>query len=179
MIEKQVVIRPLDIVILLKKITPSGDTMNGKQLAESLEISASEVSIALERTRIAQLIDASKSRINVLALKDFITYGIRYCFPVQPGSIVRGFPTASSANPISKSISSNGEKYVWKYASGSERGQSILPLYAKAVQAAKKDSDFYALLAIVDSFRIGKTRERQIAMEELDKYLNRYVATKQ
>lgn len=177
--EKQAVMRPLDIVILLKKITPEGYRMNGKQLAESLGISAAEVSIAMERNRVAQLVDADKSSINVLALKDFIVFGIRYCFPVQPGGVVRGFPTASSASPINRSVAPNGEKYVWKDATGTDRGQSITPLYPNAAVAAKKDPDFYALLAIVDSFRIGKARERQFAIEELEYYLNQYVGFKQ
>lgn len=177
--EKQIVMRPLDIVILLKKISPAGIRMNGKQLAESLGISAAEVSIAMDRNRVAQLVDSTKTRINILALKDFIIYGLRYCFPVQPGRIVRGIPTASSAYPVNKSISSNGEKYVWRYSGGTERGQSIVPLYNNAAMAASKDEDFYALLAIVDSIRVGKTRERQVAIEELDKYLNQYAGSEQ
>lgn len=177
--EKQIVMRPLDIVILLKKISPAGFDMNGKQLADSLGISAAEVSIAMERNRLAGLVDESKSRINTLAFKDFLFFGIKYCFPVKPGSLVRGVPTASSAAPISKTIASNGESYVWKDPKGTERGQSILPLYSNAPLAARKDADFYALLAIVDSLRIGKTRERQVAMEELDKYLEQYACIKQ
>lgn len=179
MTEKQVVIRPMDVVVLLKKITPSGYTMNGKQLAESLGISAAEVSVSMDRTRVAQLVDSTKTRVNVLALKDFIIYGLRYCFPVQPGKIVRGFPTASSAKPVSLAISSVAEKYVWSDPLGTVRGQSIIPLYNNAVIAAKNDEDMYALLAIVDSLRIGKGRERQAAIEELDKYLNQYVRFKQ
>lgn len=177
--EKQMVMRPLDVVILLKKITPSGLNMNGKQLAESLGISAAEVSIAMERNRVAQLVDANKNRVNILALRDFLVYGIRYCFPVQPGSMVRGIPTAASAYPVSHSIATGVDKFVWKLSNGSDRGQSIVPLYNNAPFAAQKDLDLYALLAIVDSLRIGKSRERQSAIEELDKYLNSYASLKQ
>ena len=152
--------------------------MNGKQLADSLGISAAEISISMDRSRFAGLVDENKRRINTLALKDFLMHGIRYCFPVKPGRLVRGLPTASSAEPINKTIASNGESYVWKDPKGTERGQSIIPLYSKAPLASKNDADFYALLAIVDSFRIGKTRERQVAMEELDKYLERYETIK-
>ena len=171
--------RPIDVVILLKKITSEGIGMNGKQLAESLGISAAEVSIAMERNRIAGLVDSFKSRVNVLALKDFLVYGIKYCFPVQPGGLVRGMPTASSAEPIKKTISSNGEQFVWKDPKGTERGQSVVPLYNNAAAAAKKDLELYALMAIVDSLRIGKSRERKAAIEELDKYIERYASLKQ
>ncbi|MBO5532977.1 MAG: hypothetical protein J5977_11060 [Fibrobacter sp.] len=177
--EKQIVMRPIDVVILLKKITHQGIVMNGKQLADSLCVSAAEVSVAMERNRIAQLVDESKSRVNILALRDFLVYGIRYCFPAKPGSIVRGVPTASSAGIIKQTVATNGEQYVWKNSLGTERGQSIIPLYPKASEAARKDTDLYALLVIVDSLRIGKARERNVAIEELDKYLNRYASIKQ
>ena len=168
--------RPLDVVILLKKLTPNGVNMNGKQVADSLGISAAEVSVAMERNRLAQLVNADKTRINILALKEFLVYGIRYCFPVQPGRIVRGIPTAASASPIKESIATGEDKYVWREPHGTYRGQSVVPLYNKAPVAAQKDPDFYALLAIVDSLRIGKSRERQTTIEELDKYLNQYVS---
>ena len=177
--EKQLILRPVDIVILLKKITPDGYRMNGKQLAESLGISPAEVSVSMERTRIAQLLDEKKSRVNVLALRDLLCYGIRYCFPVQPGRMIRGIPTASSAKPLRESIASNGDEYVWKDMDGTVRGQAIVPLYRNAPFAAKRDADLYALLAIVDSFRLGKTRERVSAEEELQKYLDQYVAFEQ
>ena len=177
--EKQIVMRPIDVVILLKKITHQGASMNGKQLADSLCISPSEVSVAMDRNRIAQLVDEGKSRVNILALRDFLIYGIRYCFPVKPGSAVRGIPTASSADVIKHAIVGNGEQFVWKNSSGTLRGQSIIPLYPNAPEATKKDAELHSLLAIVDSLRIGKARERSVAIEKLDYYFNRYAGIKQ
>ena len=177
--EKQTLLRPIDVVILLKKMTSQGYSMNGKQLSESLGISQAEVSVAMERNRIARLVDDPKSRVNVLALKDFLVHGIRYCFPVRPGCVIRGVATASSASPIRDVISTNGDLFVWSDPSGTVRGQSIIPLYGEAVAASKKDPEMYALLVIVDSLRIGGTRERKAAIEELNKYINRYVSINQ
>lgn len=176
--EKQTIMRPQDVVILLKKISRNGRHMNGKQLAESLNISAAEVSMAMERDRAAQLVDSTKEHINILSLRDFIIYGLKYCFPTQPGRIVRGIPTASSASPIREAIVSNGESFVWKDSSGSVRGQSITPLFPNVIKTVSEDADFYALLAIVDSIRIGKSRERNTAIELLDKYLQDYGSEK-
>ena len=173
--EKQIVLRPLDIIVLLKKLTSDGSKMNGKQLASSIGISPAEVCLAMERNRIAQLVDGSKTKINTLALKDFLAFGIRYCFPVQPGRMVRGTLTASSAYPMTSVIATSEEKFVWPDSRGEQRGQAVVPLYKNAAWGAKNDTDFYALLAIVDSLRIGKSRERQVALEELDKYLKAYV----
>lgn len=52
--------RPQDIVILLKKVTPTGRSMTNAMIAKELGISASEVSEALERCRIARLVDNLK-----------------------------------------------------------------------------------------------------------------------
>ena len=76
--------RPQDIVILLKKVTLAGRGMTNAQIAKELGISASEVSEALERCRIARLIDNLKQRVNILALKEFMVHGLKYVFPVQP-----------------------------------------------------------------------------------------------
>ncbi len=177
--EKQHIMRPQDIVILLKKTTPEGRNMNGKELSKSLGISAAEISMAMERNRQAQLVDDSKTYVNVLALKEFLIYGIKYCFPAQLGKIVRGIPTASSASPVNQKVASNGNIFVWKDSSGSIRGQALTPLFPSAVEAAKKDPDLYALLVIVDTIRVGKVRERQVAIDYLDKYLQNYVRAEQ
>lgn len=166
--------RPQDIVILLKKISPEGRGMSGKQLAESLCISPSEISEALDRNRIAGLLDARKERINTLALRDFLIYGIRYCFPVSLGAVVRGVPTASSADPIKEKIVNGSDIYVWPDRFGPLRGQSVEPLYHTVPQAVAADKQLHELLAITDTLRMGRTREREIAIEELDKYLNAY-----
>lgn len=175
----RLVLRPQDVVLLLKKITSSGLMMNGKQLAESLGISTAEVSHSLERCRTARLIDDSKTKVNVLALRDFISVGVKYCFPAQPGADVRGIPTASSSSPIKDVLSSNGREYVWKDPDGTVIGQTIVPLYRNAVFAAKNDPEMHVLLAIVDSFRIGRAREIHAAYAEFEKYLSKYAESQQ
>ena len=66
----------------------------------------------------------------------------------------------------------------YKDSSGSVRGQSITPLFPSIVKNVTEDPDFYALLSIVDSIRIGKSRERNTAIELLDKYLQNYGSEK-
>lgn len=173
--EKQMIMRPQDVAILLKKITPFGQKLNGKELAASLNISPAEISMAMERNRLAQLVDQSKTYVNVLSLREFLVYGVKYCFPARPGRIVRGIPTASSAPCMSEVITPSDEKFVWKDSNGSVRGQSISPLFENIVKGVITDPDYYALLAAVDSIRIGKSRERQAAIVILDKYINSYV----
>lgn len=166
--------RPQDIVVLLKKITSEGKDMLNKDLAVSLGISASEISEALERCRIASLVDISKKRVQVLALKDFLVYGLGYVFPAQPGAVVRGVPTAVSASPIKDKINGGSEVFVWPYKKGSVRGQSIEPLYSSVPEAVGKDDELYKLLVIIDTLRMGRVREKEVAIAELEKFLNAY-----
>lgn len=166
--------RPQDVVILLKKTTKDGKNLLNKDIAASLKISPSEVSEALERCRIAKLVDRNKQKVNIMALEEFLIYGLKYVFPVQPDCIVRGIPTAFSATPIKEQICQGAEKYVWAYNKGTERGQSIEPLYKSVPEIVNDDVELYELLVIVDTLRIGKIREIEIAKSELKKHFQEY-----
>ena len=44
-----------------------------------------------------------------------------------------------------------------------------MPLYSSVPQAALEDEKFYALLALADALRVGRTREKNMAIKELKK----------
>ncbi|WP_241739285.1 MarR family transcriptional regulator [Pontibacter beigongshangensis] len=160
--------RPQDIVVLLTIIAQGGDLWMMKDIAQEAYISASEVTESLNRSAKAGLVDKSKKKVMRHALLEFLTHGLRYVFPQEPGAIVRGVPTAFSASPLDKLIMSN-EKLVWPYAKGKERGQSVEPLYPSVVEAALNKPELYELLALVDALRVGRVRERELANKELEK----------
>ena len=164
--------RPQDIVILLKIIAFNNDTWRNIDLAYSLRISPSEISEALNRCRITGLINNEKRKVHLNALTEFIIYGLKYVFPAEPGAVVRGIPTAHSASPIAEHITSNTDIYVWSYSVGKSRGQAIDPLYKSIPEVVLDDRTFYELMVIVDTIRIGRAREIQIAINELTKRLN-------
>lgn len=163
--------RPQDIVVLLKIIALKHDDWHNTDLAYSLKISASEISEALNRCKIAGLIDSKKRKVNINSFTEFLIYGLKYVYPAEPGAIVKGIPTAHSASPIKERILAGNDVYVWSYTKGSHRGQAIEPLYKTLPQAVKEDLLFYELLVIVDTIRVGRTREIKIAIEELKKRL--------
>ncbi|MBP5584273.1 MAG: hypothetical protein J6X43_10060 [Bacteroidales bacterium] len=167
--------KPQDIVVLLKKLTTSGQHLSCRRLAESLCMSASNVSESLERCKRSQLIDRNKKHINVMAFHEFLIHGLQYVFPADAGRIVLGVPTYISASPLKEQITSTNENFVWHYAKGTTRGQKIEPLYSSVPEAALQDEELYQLLVIVDTLRIGRVREREIAIEELTKRINNYV----
>lgn len=161
---------PNDIVILLKIAVGGEASRNQQAIADALGISQSEISKSLSRSRYAGLIDNSAKVVMKMALMDFLQYGIRYAFPQQPGPVVRGVPTAHSAAPLKELIQST-EIYVWPYGKGTVRGQSIIPLYPAVPEAVLKDELLYEVLALVDALRIGRARERELAVVELKKRL--------
>ncbi len=163
--------RPQDIVVLLKIISVQNNNWRNIDIANALKISPSEVSEALNRCKIAKLIDSKKRKVHINSLKEFLIYGLKYVFPVEPGAIVRGIPTAHSAYPINERISTGREVYVWPYAKGNQRGQAIEPLYKTLPATFNDDKLFYELLVIIDTIRVGRVREIKIAIEELEKRL--------
>lgn len=170
--------KPQDILILLKKTTSKGHNLSCRKLAESLGMSASSVSESLERCRKAQLLDRNKKRVNALALLEFLCHGVMYVFPVELGRVIRGVPTYISASPMKEQITDNGECYVWRYARGTGRGHQIEPLYASVPEAVQDDEELYQLLVIVDALRMGRAREKKIAVEELTKRIHQYAENK-
>lgn len=158
--------RPQDVAILLKIISIDGQHWQLVGLSNSLKISISEISESLNRSRIANLIDYNKKKINRQNLLEFLEHGVRYVFPQQPGAMVRGIPTAHS-HPLMKNKFISEMNYVWPDNKGKVMGQTIEPFYPKQVDAIIEDQEFYKLLALVDVIRVGKVREIKYAVNEL------------
>ncbi|WP_295654584.1 hypothetical protein [uncultured Mucilaginibacter sp.] len=157
--------RPHDLVVLLKILSLEDGWLN-KDLAQSLEISPSEISESLNRSMIAKLISPDKKKVFKNALFSFIAHGLSYVFPVEPGPIVRGIPTAHSA-PILKNHFVSNDVYVWPSQKGTAKGQAITPLYPNQVSAVQNDEKLYDMLALVDTIRVGRVRESDKALELL------------
>ncbi|EOR96427.1 hypothetical protein ADIARSV_0330 [Arcticibacter svalbardensis MN12-7] len=163
--------RPHDIVVLLKIISIRGEWLN-KDLSSALHISSSEISESLNRSRISGLISPDKKKVMKSAFIKFIQFGLRYVFPVEPGSMERGIPTGHSA-PILKDYFLSAEKYVWPSRLGKEKGFVIQPLYPNQVLAAGDNGQLYDMLALIDAIRAGKTRECEKAIELLEQIFDK------
>ena len=164
-------IRPQDILILLKIAARKSTPWLMRDLANELYISPSEISESLNRSMLAGLVAADKQKLMTASLLEFLQYGLKYVYPQKPGSIVRGMPTSHSAPPLNKLIKSE-EHFVWPYAQGKVLGQGIEPLYKTVPKACEIDSILYELLALTDAIRLGKNRERNLAIIELKERLS-------
>lgn len=159
--------KPQDLVVLAKLITIGDSGFTQVSLAQTLYLSQSEISTSLARSSYAGLLSNDRKDVNRTLFFDFIKYGLGVVFPQHPGSIIRGTLTAHSAAPLSGDILSE-QHYVWPYSKGLARGQSIIPLYPTVPQAVLLDERLYEILALFDAVRVGRTREKNLALEYLE-----------
>lgn len=164
-------LKPQDVVLLLKIISINDPAWGQKPVAKALGMSQSEVSQSVARSKYAGLLDPTGKTVMKHALLQLLEHGIAYVFPQQPGPPVRGIPTAHAAAPLNRLIQSS-ELYVWPYAKGQIRGLSIQPLYPSVPEAAEQDAALHELLALTDTLRVGKAREKKLAIAELKTRFN-------
>jgi hypothetical protein len=165
--------RSLDIYVLAK-LALEESARPYAVVAGELEMSASEFHAAVHRLGQAGLVELKDRRIRQGAVREFLIHGLRYVFPAVIGGLIRGMPTSYAAPPLSKFISFGKENIpVWPDASGESLGYGVEPLHPSAAKAARRDSRFYELLALIDALREGRARERQIAEDELLKRIHR------
>ena len=170
----QIVLRPQDLVVLLRLSLMPDVTPSYAALAGELGLTASEVHAGVERAmaaRLARKDAAGRPLVLREALRLFVRYGARYCFPATRGSSTRGLPTGHAAAPLNAMIVSptNEPPPVWPHKSGSVRGEAFYPLYPTVPEAAARNPALYELLALFDAVRGGSARERALALETLDK----------
>lgn len=165
-------LKPQDIVVLLKVHNLRNSEWTYSKLANSLHMSASEVHAALKRCEASGLYDSASREIKKNSLLEFLIHGLKYVFPGQPGPLSRGMPTAHSAEPLKDLLAVDpADAYVWPSPDGTVRGQTITPLYKSVPEAAKSDSELYQMLSLIDAIRVGRVREQRLASHELEQRL--------
>jgi len=171
----QVVLKPQDLVVLLRLALEPGAAPTYAALAGELGLTASEIHAGLERATIAQLArkdKAGKPSVVRDALKLFVEYGARYAFPAIHGSATRGMPTGYAAPPLKdKIVQPNEPPPVWPHKNGTVRGVAFYPLYPSVPEAAGRNPALYELLVLFDAIRGGSARERALALELLGERL--------
>jgi hypothetical protein len=164
------ILKPQDVVVVLKLCEFSGKRPPFAQIAAELSMSVSEVHGAVKRAQAAHLLHGPEfgERPNRRALEEFLVHGLKYVFPAQHGVMTRGMPTSYAAAPLRRFIKAGDEPLpVWPDPTGPVRGAAFEPLYPSVPEAAKRDSYLYELLALVDAIRDGRARERKMAEKEL------------
>ena len=162
---KQMVLRPQDLVVVLKVALLRGRNFTYATLGADLALAPSEVHACISRVLLARLVtqneDAGISPIYA-AIREFVVHGARYAFPPISGPNTRGMPTAYGA-PIFRNKFQPTDAPVWPMIEGQARGPALYPLYPTVPIAAAKDPSLYDMLALVDAVRAGGARERDLA----------------
>jgi len=172
------VLKPQDILVVLKLLALGRRSWSYAWLAVQLGMSPSQLHSAVKRALAAQLAIQEGDQIipNLRNLEEFLVHGLKYVFVAAHGGMTRGIPTGHAAPPLNKHIVATGEPPpVWPDAKGEARGSAFSPLYSLAPQAARSDTKLYELLVLVDAIRGGRARERELAIKELKKRMERYV----
>ena len=170
-------LKPQDVFIALKLLVLDQEPWSYVKLANALCMSASEINAGIKRGLQAGLlvhgIQGQSPYANKQAMEEFLIHGVKYAFPPDLGSPVRGMVTMYAAPSVAgEFIFDENNPPVWPYAQGNRRGPSFSPLYKSVPQAAEQDAELYALLVLVDMIRGGRARERQYAEKKLREWIN-------
>lgn len=100
-------------------------------------------------------------------LAEFTLHGAKYAFPGVRLPLAVGVPTAHSAPAFAGVFAPGSTDFVWPHPNGSVRGVGVEPLHPSVPFAAMQDAKLYEMLALFDALRVGKARERGMALERL------------
>ena len=170
---QQFALKPQDLYVLLAMLVAQGKSSTYPQLSAQTGLAPSAVHGALKRAAAAGLALFQDRRPVVLKpqLREFVLSGAKYAFPAVRGTLTRGVPTAYAAAPLNSVIAPSTDPVpVWPHKSGTVRGVSLAPLYPTVPEAALRDKNLYAVLALFDAVRSGQARERNTAQKNLAEY---------
>lgn len=160
--------------MLAKLVAYGGERPSMAQVAGDLSLSPSQVHASLKRLERSRLLEAQSGRPLLKPVEEFFVHAVKYAFPAQRGEPTRGVPTAHAAAPLrDKFVGGADLPPVWPDPDGDLRGASFEPLHRTVPTAARKDPRLHELLALIDSLRDGRARERQLAEKALSALLRK------
>jgi hypothetical protein len=166
-------LKPQDIVVSLKLLQSLGDgpVATYATLAAALYLSPSEAHAAVARGLEVGILrkppDSRRTMPQPVAatLEEFLIHGLKYVWPAKRGAVTRGYPTGSSLGTVAGllDVPEPSISLVWPHPEGTLRGESVLPLYPRAVEACLNDPVLYGWLALLDVLRLKSGREASLA----------------
>lgn len=161
-----------DILVLLRSFLWRRRSWIISDMAHSLGLSTSEVHASIKMLSSVSLMDNVTRKPNRTEMKKFILNSYRYLFPVEYGQIATGLPIGVDGPILSHDFPKSQEIVVWPCLDGGSRGLVLKPIHHKIPSIAQKDAEWYALISLLDTLRIGKTRERSLAMDFLNDFFD-------
>ena len=106
-------------------------------------------------------------RVHGRNLAEFAVHGAKYAFAADRLPVAVGVPTSHSAPAFAGVFAPGSDDWVWPHPNGTARGQGLEPLHPSAPYAAMQDDKLYEMLALFDALRVGRARERGMALKRL------------
>lgn len=107
------------------------------------------------------------ARVHSRNLAEFAVHGAKYAFAPDRLPVTVGVPTSHSAPAFAGVFAPGSDDWVWPHPNGMARGQGLEPLHPSAPFAAMQDARLYEMLALFDALRVGRARERGMALKRL------------
>ena len=165
--------RGLQAALLLpNRELPSQPVDAGRSVTLGVQESAAIYRVTRKRVRRSSSQDVDAPADNAVRphshnLAEFALHGAKYAFPAMKLPLVIGVPTSHSAPAFAGVFAPGSTDFVWPHPNGSVRGVGVEPLHPSVPFAAMQDATLYELLALFDALRVGKARERGMALERL------------
>lgn len=106
-------------------------------------------------------------RVHTRNLAEFAVHGAKYAFPAERLPVAVGVATSHSAPAFAGVFAPGSDDWVWPHPNGTARGQGLEPLHPGVPFAAMQDAKLYEMLALFDALRVGRARERNMALKRL------------
>ena len=160
-------LKPQDTVLALKYWSLKQDSLDSsvRDIAESIGISASEVSKGAKRLVAARIVVERDARMFAEsgALLEWLSYGVRYAYPQESVGYGRGMATSWNCPILKSEMIPPTPALVWPVSGGDVEGALIKPFHESVPVAAGKDERLYRVLSLLEAIRGGKPRELGIA----------------
>ena len=141
-------------------------------LADVLQLSTSVIHQSVCRLQRIHLLNREPQwSIYTKGLLEVVHYVVPYVFPAELGAVRRGIATAQSL-PIyhNEFVKSGDLQPVWPHPHGQHRGAELAPLHKaipEAIFSQRLSPTVHDLFGLIDLMRIGASRERRFAQEQL------------
>ena len=164
-------LKPQDTLLALKywSLKQVGQEVSVRGIAESIGISASEVSKGAKRLAASHLVVERNGKVFTEsgALLEWLCYGIRYAYPQESIGYGRGMATSWNCPVLVSEILPPIPPIVWPISGGVTEGALIKPIHDSIPFAAGSDEQLYCALSLLEAIRGGKPRELAIARKLL------------
>ena len=159
-------------LLLPNRESPPQPVESGNRAELGVQESVAIYRVTRKRVRRSALPDGEAVADNAVRphshnLAEFALHGAKYAFPAVKLPLVVGVPTSHSAPAFAGVFAPGSTDFVWPHPNGSVRGVGVEPLHPSVPFAAMQDAKLYEMLALFDALRVGKARERGMALERL------------